>query len=72
MCNTPLPNIKIINKKDEHILEFNAEYIQNQKKDSGNSSILKNNETPKLSQEKDKERLTSQNVNKYKQKTISC
>ena len=43
--------------------------IQNQKKDSGNSSTLKNNETPKLSPEKEK--LTSQKVNKYKQKTIS-
>ena len=45
--------------------------IQAPKKDMSNSSILKNNEISKLSPEKEKERLTSQKINKYKQKTIS-
>lgn len=31
ICNTPLPKIKIINKKEEHLLEFNAEFIENKK-----------------------------------------
>ena len=40
------------------------------KKESSNSSIMKNNEISKLSPVKDKDRLTSQKMNKYKQKGI--